>query len=503
MSIATEITRLATAKSNIKTAIENKGVQVPSSTKLDAYPQYISQIEGGGGGDEEWKDVNFIDYDGTLLYSYTSQEFLALSAMPANPTHSSLTAQGWSYSFANAQAYVRKYGKLVVGQYYITSDGKTRIYITIPDGDTHLDMTICISGIIKAAVVDFDWGDGVTESNTNATSYTVTHTYQTAGSYVIAISSTESFDLGSAGSYNSLCGYYYNSADIYRMIGYVTKIEFGSNCLKITGPCTSTNTSEIVFPKILTAPDGCRLNRDISESYKIKGLVIPQNYTAKDENFIGIESLAFPDNLTTLGNSCFVNCYSLKHMTIPEGVTSVGNSAFQYCYSLSELIIPEGVTSIGSYCFNNLKTLKEVTVPSGITSLLDETFRFCTHLEEVTLPNTLQSIGGSCFRECYVLRSINIPEGVTSIGNNCFQGSHFLPEITIPSTVTTIGTNAFQGCWSLMTIRMLPTTPPTIQSNTFNGVPADAMIIVPAGCGETYKTTTNWSARAAYIVEAE
>ena len=480
MSIATEITRLQTAKSNIKTAIENKGVQVPSSTKLDAYPQYISQIEGGGGSDEEWKDVNFIDYDGTLLYSYTSQEFLALSAMPANPTHSGLTAQGWSYSFANAQAYVRKYGKLVVGQYYVTSDGKTRIYITIPDGDTHLDMTIYITGVIKAAIVDFDWGDGLTESNTNATSYTVTHTYQTAGSYVIAISSTESFDLGSVGGYSSLCGYYYSNIGAYRKMGYVTRIEFGSNCSKITGPCTSSNTSEIVFPKILTAPDGCRLNRDSPASYKIKGLVIPQNYTAKDGNFIGMKSLAFSENLTTLGNSCFVNCYSLKHMTIPEGVTSIGNNAFQGCYSLSELIIPEGVTSIG----NNA-------------------FRGCSYLEKVILPSTLQSISIYCFGGCPELRSIYIPEGVTSIGDYCFPGDNSLPEITIPSTMTSMGANAFQSCWSLMTIRMLPTTPPSIQSNTFNSVPTNAMIIVPAGCGETYKAATNWSARAAYIVEAE
>jgi len=44
-SIAEEITRLQTAKADIKTALENKGVTVPSSTKLDGYPTIINTIQ--------------------------------------------------------------------------------------------------------------------------------------------------------------------------------------------------------------------------------------------------------------------------------------------------------------------------------------------------------------------------------------------------------------------------------------------------------------------------
>ena len=50
MSIATEITRLTNAKAAIKTAIEGKGVTVPSSTKLDGYADLIDDIQTGGGG---------------------------------------------------------------------------------------------------------------------------------------------------------------------------------------------------------------------------------------------------------------------------------------------------------------------------------------------------------------------------------------------------------------------------------------------------------------------
>ena len=47
MSIASEITRLQGAKADIKSAIEAKGVTVPSNAKLDTYDTYIDEISSG------------------------------------------------------------------------------------------------------------------------------------------------------------------------------------------------------------------------------------------------------------------------------------------------------------------------------------------------------------------------------------------------------------------------------------------------------------------------
>lgn len=52
MSIATEIQRLQSAKTDIKTAIENKGVTVGDGT-IDTYAEKISEISVGGSGDYE------------------------------------------------------------------------------------------------------------------------------------------------------------------------------------------------------------------------------------------------------------------------------------------------------------------------------------------------------------------------------------------------------------------------------------------------------------------
>ena len=50
MSIASEISRLQSAKAAIRTAIEGKGVEVSSSATLDEYADYIDDIQQSGGG---------------------------------------------------------------------------------------------------------------------------------------------------------------------------------------------------------------------------------------------------------------------------------------------------------------------------------------------------------------------------------------------------------------------------------------------------------------------
>lgn len=49
-TIEENLSRIQSAKTDIKTAIEAKGVTVPSSATIDTYSTYVSQISGGGGG---------------------------------------------------------------------------------------------------------------------------------------------------------------------------------------------------------------------------------------------------------------------------------------------------------------------------------------------------------------------------------------------------------------------------------------------------------------------
>lgn len=93
--------------------------------------------------------------------------------------------------------------------------------------------------------------------------------------------------------------------------------------------------------------------------------------------------------------------------------------------------------------------------------------------------------------------------GATIIGHGAFYDCSGLTNITIPNSVTSIGGYALQigSETNKATITFLGETPPTIESDTFNASYLNK-IIVPAGCGETYKAATNWSTFADYIEEA-
>ena len=96
-----------------------------------------------------------------------------------------------------------------------------------------------------------------------------------------------------------------------------------------------------------------------------------------------------------------------------------------------------------------------------------------------------------------------IPEGTTAIRNQAFSYCSSLTSITIPDSVTSIGTSALQcgSSTNKATFTFTRTTPPTIQSNTFEAAKI-SKIIVPAGCSSAYKAATNWSSFASYIEEA-
>ena len=347
---------------------------------LKALKDTLSQKAAGGGSVNPTataKAVNFRDYDGTILYSYTVEEAAALTELPPLPEHSGLVCQGWNWTLDGIKAMGRA---VEVGAMYITDDGKTRIYIHLEDGRTSPMLGCCPNGTVTV-----DWGDGtepdtLTGTSTSAVKWTPTHEYGAAGDYVIKLTVDGSVGfIGNGSSNQSSCLLRHSSGPDGRNKVYqnaIQKVEIGDGVTSIGA-------------------------RAFYSCFSLSSIVIPDGVTSIDTQALfmwcySLSSVTIPNGVTSIDNQAFHSCYSLSSVTIPNGVTSLGTQAFYNCYSLSSVTIPNGVTSIGTQAFYGC-TLSSVVIPDGVTSINSKTFYNCTgvryydfthHTTVPTLSNT-------------------------------------------------------------------------------------------------------------------
>lgn len=338
---------------------------------------------GGGGSSAERKDVNFYDYDGSIVASYTTTEFASLSALPANPSHDGLTAQGWNmpsnWTLADAKTYVSTNGKADWGQMYTTASGATEIDVEFTDPNRMSPiMSLAVNG-----TVSIDWGDGSEAETVTGTSLTTRvntnrHNFPAIGKYRIKVTAVT----GSWGFY-----------------------------------CTTTY------------------------------LLLYKNNSLNENRVYAncIKAIRIGAGCTSIGQYAFYYCASLASITIPNSVTSIGNNTFEYCYTLASVVIPSSVTSVGQYAFAFSYSLVSVILPNSLVTLDDRMFNSSYALVNITIPNSITTIYTYTFASCYALPGVTIPSGVTSIDSNAFSNCYGLGSIHFkPATPPTVAaTNAF------------------------------------------------------------
>ena len=121
--------------------------------------------------------------------------------------------------------------------------------------------------------------------------------------------------------------------------------------------------------------------------------------------------LVIPDTIkgklvTTIGDSAFRGCTSLKSITIPDSVTSIGNYAFEACLRLTNITIPDGVTRIGANAFAGCGSLTSITIPDGVTSIGESAFFGCSDLTSITIHDSVTSIELGAFSLCSSLTAL-------------------------------------------------------------------------------------------------
>ena len=483
--------------------------------------QTIEQISSG------LADVVFYDYDGTILYEYTAAEFLALSAMPANPTHTGLTAQGWNWTLTDAKNYVNAYGMLDIGQMYVTASGKTEIDIVLDD-ELYLSPYLCCS---PNGTVTIDWGDNSTNTVTGTsltTKKATQHTYATKGSYTITLTATSgSYGLIGASGY----GFFGSNTTVTSTSVLPASAVYSEAVKHIRlGNNVSIQTyafAYLVSVETITIPQNIVINSSgayiFGYTYKIKHINMPSGTTGIGANYTfaycsNLKTVSLSYSLLNFGTSnAFYYCRQLLRVTIPPQVQVIYDYAFNYCRSLKRVVIPYGVTTIKGNAFS-YSGLEEVAIPSSVnlidgqsifqdctylkkvvangtwTEMKDTFFSNCNSLKEVSLPNTVTKMsGGNIFNACYLLEHVDLPNSLETIGSNMFTNSYNMKEITIPANVTSMGSSVFGQNYNLV-VHMKPTTPPTITSSSLGNFVAK--ITVPQGCLSAYQSATNWSTYA-------
>ena len=426
---------------DVADAIRTKG-GTSATIQASNFDTAIANLPSGGGTTEvESKDVDFYDYDGTRIYSYTKTEFLALESMPSNPTHEGLTAQGWNWTLSDAQTFVTTYGKMDIGQFYVTDDEATRIYIDLID-ETRLNPYI---GLYLNTTITIDWGDDSTPDTITGTSTSnvtsTNHVYSSVGKYVISITGGKLYLTGGSNSQSSML--FTNNqittqgnSSTNPYLDYVYKIELGSNVngLGYASFGHLHNLKSISVPSIFINVSSTHA---FYHCHSLKYVTYPKAYSISAygfDNCVNLKAVSFSDTTRSVNPNSFSSCYVLKRVIFPNALLLPQQAMFQYCYSLIEFI----------------KSGNEIEIPFGFLS-------YCTSFKKYIAPSTLTKINNIGFSNC---------SGITEYD--------FTALTSVPTLAST---------------------------SAFTDINPNCRMIIPDDLYDTWSTASNWSSYASYMVK--
>lgn len=306
------------------------------------------ELSVGGEVNIKDKPIRFYDPYGNVIYGYSRAEIQEMTALPAGPALSGLTFERWTHTLEELKA-VTYFAD--VGPMY--KKGSTPAIVLLIDTLTD-NMSIKINYINLYASTVIYWGDGSTTSITTSSSSgkQTTHTYTTAGKYIIAIATTQTSNSGyfKLGYYQS--SYYYGALGTQVPGGYDTSYGNATVENSLISILASSNKSTGLY-----AGGMSELLNNAGASIRLQFV---SNYGALNPDsrvFIHCSSLKVfagtpPYRIT---GKMFYGTFALERAIIKHsnmGSSDISANAFVGCDSLKELVC-DNTTSISDVNMNS------------------------------------------------------------------------------------------------------------------------------------------------------
>lgn len=387
----------------------------------------------------EESDINFWDYDGTLLYAWTFAELATKTELPPLPSHDGLICQGWNWTLQDIKDAGRE---LDIGALYITDDGKTRLYVDV-DTETWDDFVLNYWQS-NTNTTTVDWGDGTTPETKDANSWIEhRHVYASSGSYVITMSVKDgkTMRLGHDGRMLIANG----ETDMGRC-AMLAKVEIGERMTRVT-------------------------ERAFYAAVRLKSVSVPSGVLF--EPWRTFEQAANIRAVTAAFSSAIIQ-------------------TFYNCTNLRAIASTKGTTQSDDYTITNTAVRQinfDMTAANSAQAL-----------ERVHIKAVNGQVGNFSF--CRALVEITIPADATTFVTAAFQGDYALRRVTCLGDIASIPAQVFQRCYPLRFVDFTHCTAvPTLANvNAFDQTHAQLEIRVPASLADAWKAATNWSSLADHIV---
>tara|TARA_B110000971_G_scaffold218364_1_gene257002 strand:+ start:297 stop:1400 length:1104 start_codon:yes stop_codon:yes gene_type:complete len=216
-------------------------------------------------------------------------------------------------------------------------------------------------------------------------------------------------------------------------------------------------------------------------------------YTTDIDNGFG----SIKNVITTSGTSGYNGDIGLTSICFGSNCTTVGDNTFSNSTNLSEVIFNDSVTgTIGNNCFQNCSSYQNFSLSLNISALGNNCYRACTSLVTVDLAQyDIGTVGTFAFEGCTALTSFDFPSltgntqnPFTVIPESVLRNCTALTTIDIPYQITEINAAAFRDCTLLSTVNCYAVAAPTLTgTNQFLDTAATTINVPTNATG--YSTT--------------